>query len=65
MLAFCGLVLTYWLSVLPLASDLSNSSYRTVASIVIGISCLVPLLVDDGVSAGVRMLARARGSDPV
>ena len=64
-LAFCGLVLTYWLSVLPLASDLSNSSYRTVASIVIGISCLVPLLVDDGVSAGVRMLARARGSDPV
>ena len=59
-LAFCGLVLTYWLSVLPLASDLSNSSYRTVASIVIGISCLVPLLVDDGVTAGVRMLARAR-----
>ena len=64
-LAFCGLVLTYWVSVLPLTSDLFNSSYRTVASIVIGISCLVPLLVDDGVSAGVRMLARARGSDPV
>jgi 4-amino-4-deoxy-L-arabinose transferase-like glycosyltransferase len=58
-LAFAGLVLTYWVSTLPLAGDLSNSSNRTVDSIVIGVTCLVPVLVDDGVSA---VLGRARGS---
>ena len=58
-LAFAGLVLTYWVSVLPLSSDLFNSSYRTVASIVIGVTCLAPMLVDDGLSA---VLARARAS---
>lgn len=58
-LAFAGLVLTYWVSTLPLTGDLSNSSNRTVDSIVIGVTCLVPMLVDDGVSAA---LGRARGS---
>jgi hypothetical protein len=46
-------------STLPLAGDLSNSSNRTVDSIVIGVTCLVPVLVDDGISAA---LGRVRGS---
>jgi len=57
-LAFGGLVLTYWVSVLPLTNDLFNSSYRTVASLVIGVTCLVPMLVDDGIRS---VLRRVRG----
>jgi len=57
-LAFGGLVLTYWVSVLPLTNDLINSSYRTVASLVIGVTCLVPMLVDDGIRS---VLRRVRG----
>lgn len=58
-LAFSGLVSTYWISNHELTGDLSNSSYRTVDSIVIGITCLVPMLVDDGI---VAVLGRVRGS---
>jgi len=58
-LAFVGLVWTYWVSTLPLASDISNSSNRTVDSLVIGVTCLVPMLVDDGIRA---VLRRARAS---
>jgi hypothetical protein len=44
-LAFGGLVATYWISSLPTESNLTNSSYRTIVSIVIGASCLTaPLL---------------------
>jgi hypothetical protein len=44
-LAFGGLVLTYWITKLPLESDLSNSSYRTIVSILLGGLVLIPLLV--------------------
>jgi len=62
-LAFAGLVLTYWVSVLPLTSDLFNSSYRTVASIVIGVTCLVPVLCEEGIAAvlGQRETALGEG----
>lgn len=43
-LAFGGLVLTYWISVLPTSSHLTNSSYRTIVSLLIGGAALVPLL---------------------
>ena len=46
-LAFSGLLLTYWISVLPLENDLSNSSYRTVATIVIAGTAVVPVLLGD------------------
>jgi hypothetical protein len=46
-LAFGGLLLTYWISVLPLENDLSNSSYRTVATIVIAGTAVVPVLLGD------------------
>lgn len=43
-LSLAGLVATYWISVLPLESDLSNSSYRTIVTILVGGTCLAPLL---------------------
>jgi hypothetical protein len=46
-LAFAGLLLTYWISVLPLENDLSNSSYRTVATIVIAGTAVVPVLLGE------------------
>jgi hypothetical protein len=44
-LAVCGLLLTYWVSTLPLGSNLTNTSYRTIVSLLIGGVALVPLLV--------------------
>jgi hypothetical protein len=58
-LAFAGLVWTYWVSTLSLTGDLGNTSNRTVDSIVIGITCLAPMLVDDGIAA---VLGSARGT---
>jgi hypothetical protein len=72
-LAFAGLVTTYWVSVLPLDNDLFNSGYRTVVSLVVGSACLVPILVDESVDraldrggAAARRLMRsaAPGSKP-
>jgi hypothetical protein len=37
--------LTYWVSTLPLGSNLTNTSYRTIVSLLIGGVALVPLLV--------------------
>jgi hypothetical protein len=44
-LAVSGLLLTYWVSTLPLGSNLTNTSYRTIVSLLIGGVALVPLLV--------------------
>jgi hypothetical protein len=44
-LAAGGLLLTYWISTLPLESHLTNSSYRTIVSLLIGGGAVVPLFV--------------------
>jgi hypothetical protein len=44
-LAAGGLLMTYWVSTLPLGSNLTNTSYRTIVSLLIGGAALVPLLV--------------------
>jgi hypothetical protein len=44
-LAAGGLLLTYWISVLPVTSHLTNSSYRTIVSLLVGGAAMVPLLV--------------------
>jgi hypothetical protein len=44
-LSAVGVLLTYWVSTLPLGSNLSNSSYRTIVSLLIGGAALVPLFV--------------------
>jgi hypothetical protein len=44
-LAVGGLLLTYWISTLPVESHLTNSSYRTIVSLLVGGAALVPLFV--------------------
>lgn len=44
-LAIGGLLMTYWVSTLPLESNLTNTSFRTIVSLLIGGVALVPLLV--------------------
>jgi hypothetical protein len=44
-LAAGGLLLTYWISTLPVESHLTNSSYRTIVSLLVGGAALVPLFV--------------------
>ena len=41
-LAFCGLVLVYWLSTLPTSNNLTNSSYRTIVSLLVGGTAMLP-----------------------
>jgi hypothetical protein len=49
-LAFCGLVATYWISNHRLDNDLDNSSYRTVVTLMVTGLCLTPLLLDGAVA---------------
>jgi hypothetical protein len=44
-LAIAGLLMTYWVSVLPVESHLTNTSYRTIVSLLIGGAAMVPLFV--------------------
>ena len=44
-LAFAGLVLIYWISTLPTSSNLTNSSFRTIVSLLVGGTAIVPLLI--------------------
>jgi hypothetical protein len=44
-LAFAGLVLIYWISTLPTSSNLTNSSFRTIVSLLVGGTAVVPLLI--------------------
>ena len=51
--SFAGLLLVYWISELELEPDLFNTSYRTIATPVLGAALLVPQLVGrDSVPAG-------------
>jgi hypothetical protein len=40
-----GLVLVYWVSTLPTSSNLTNSSFRTIVSLLVGGTSLLPLLI--------------------
>lgn len=44
-LGFAGLVLIYWVSALPTSSNLTNSSFRTIVSLLVGGTALIPLLI--------------------
>jgi hypothetical protein len=44
-LASGGLVLVYWISTLPTSSNLTNSSFRTIVSLLVGGTSLLPLLI--------------------
>jgi hypothetical protein len=44
-LSFVGLVAVYWISPLPVTDHLTNSSDRTIDSLVIGATLLVPVLL--------------------
>jgi hypothetical protein len=58
LLAFAGLTMTYWVSVLPLTNNIFNSSYRTVDSIIIGAICLAPILVNEALTSITRLIQR-------
>ncbi len=44
-LATAGLLIIYWISTLPLGSNLTNSSYRTIVSLLVAGAAVVPLFV--------------------
>jgi hypothetical protein len=68
-LSFCGLVATYWISNHRLETDLENSSYRTILTLLVGGLCLLPALLQPTVQAVAdagaewrdRVLSRRRG----
>ena len=47
MLSFGGIVLVFWISVVPIQLTLLWAAYRTVASLVIGAAALAPLLAGE------------------
>lgn len=49
-LAFGGLVATYWISNHRLDNDLENSSFRTIVTLLVTGLCLTPLLLEGGVT---------------
>ena len=51
MLSFAGIVLVFWISVVPIELTLKWAAYRTVASLVIGAAALAPLLAGEAWNA--------------
>jgi hypothetical protein len=47
LLSFGGIVLVFWISVIPIELTLKWAAYRTVASLVIGAAALAPLLAGE------------------
>jgi dolichyl-phosphate-mannose-protein mannosyltransferase len=47
LLSFLGIVLVFWISVVPVELTLRWAAYRTVASLVVGAAALAPLLAAD------------------
>jgi hypothetical protein len=58
-LGFAGLLAIYWISTNPVSSHLTNSSNRTIDSLVLSAALLVPLLL----SGPVARIRVARGED--
>jgi hypothetical protein len=70
-LAFCGLVATYWISNHRIDHDLENSSYRTIVTLLVTGLCLTPLLLDaavahirDAIASAVRSSKRRDPRSP-
>jgi hypothetical protein len=47
LLSFAGIVLVFWISVVPVELTLRWAAYRTVGALVIGAAALAPLLAAD------------------
>ena len=47
LLSFAGVILVFWISVVPVDLTLRWAAYRTVASLVIGLAALAPLLAGE------------------
>ena len=47
LLSFAGIILVFWISVVPVELTLHWAAYRTVASLVIGLAALAPLLAGE------------------
>lgn len=58
LLSFAGIVLVFWISVVPVELTLRWAAYRTVASLVVGLAALAPLLAGDAFSA-IRIRGRS------
>ena len=64
-LATGGLVLVYWISTLPVESNLTNSSYRTIVSLLIGGAVLFPCLSSPGPPTSDEKMLRSVRMDGV
>ena len=64
LLSFAGIVLVFWISVVPIELTLKWAAYRTVASLVLGAASLAPLLAGEAwrVSAEDARTSRTRAS---
>jgi hypothetical protein len=61
LLSFAGIVLVFWISVVPIELTLKWAAYRTVASLVIGAAALAPLLAGEAWSVGQAAKGQERG----
>ena len=59
--SFAGLLLVYWISVIPIDLALRWSADRTVVSIVVGAAALAPLLIAESWARGTAGLSAAAG----
>jgi hypothetical protein len=62
LLSFSGIVLVFWISVVPVELTLKWAAYRTVASLVIGAAALAPLLAGEAWRERAPEGARSRRS---
>jgi hypothetical protein len=60
-LATGGLRLIYWISTLPVQCDLTNSSYRTIVSLLVRGAAVVPLFLFPGLPTSDESSVRLRG----
>jgi hypothetical protein len=60
LLSFGGIVLVFWISVIPIELTLKWAAYRTVASLVIGAASLAPLLAGEAWSPLMRQAHEGR-----
>jgi hypothetical protein len=64
-LSFCGIVLVFWISVVPIQLTLLWAAYRTVASLVIGAAALAPLLAGEAWrTTRIRAVSVERSTEP-
>ena len=61
LLSYAGVVLVFWISVVPVELTLSWAAYRTVASLVIGAAALAPLLAAEAWSVRETREGRVSG----